>query len=54
MTSRTKSDQSKKFIEAARDVGASEDADVFDAVLKKVAKAPPPPSVEARKTKPSK
>lgn len=49
MTASKKSDQSKRFIEAARDIGASEDADVFDRVLGKIAKAPPPKSVQKRK-----
>lgn len=45
--------QSERFLEAAREVGASEDDDVFDATLKKIAKAPPPETVQDRK-KPSK
>lgn len=48
MTSGKKSDQSKRFIEAAREIGASEDADVFDSVLGKIAKAPPPETVRER------
>lgn len=44
-----KKSQPKKFLEAAREVGASEDEDVFDRALKKVAKAPPPKSVQKRK-----
>jgi len=43
------SPQEQSFIEAARKVGASEDEDVFDATLKKIAKAPPPKSVQMRK-----
>ncbi len=42
-------DQSKKFRQVARDIGASDDADVFDRALKKIASAPPPKSVEKRK-----
>ena len=45
------SSQASKFFEAAREVGASEEEDVFDATLKKIAKAPPPASVEGRKAK---
>lgn len=43
--------QKDKFLEAAREVGASEDVDVFDAAIKKIAKAPPPATVETRKAK---
>lgn len=46
--------QSDKFIEAAREVGASEDADVFDRVLGKIAKAPPPRTIKGRKKPASK
>ncbi len=34
--------QSKKFIEAARDLGCAEDESALDDIVKKVAKAPPP------------
>lgn len=43
--------QGAKFIEAARKAGASEDAADFDRMLGKIAKAPPPASVQERKTK---
>ena len=43
------STQSKKFVEAARDAGASEDEGVFERVLSGIAKAPPPKSVQKRK-----
>lgn len=43
--------QGKKFVDAAREAGASEDADEFDRALGKIAKAPPPSSVQERKTK---
>lgn len=49
-TKRAKS-QREAFIEAARDLGCSEDADAFDKALEKIAKAPPPKSVEKRKAK---
>ena len=39
------------LVEAARDLGCSEDADAFDKALEKIAKAPPPKSVEKRKAK---
>lgn len=55
MPKRPKSDgpsaQSQRFIKAAREAGASEDADVFDRVLGKIAKAPPPETLKPRKTK---
>lgn len=41
--------QSKRFIEAARESGASEDAADFDRALGKLAKAPPPDSTQDRK-----
>lgn len=44
-----KDKQSDKFIKAAREVGPSECDDVFDRALKKVAKAPPPDTVQDRK-----
>ena len=43
--------QSQRFIEVARDLGCDEDADAFKDKLKKLASAPPPKSVEKRKTK---
>lgn len=49
MTSRKKSDQTQQFIMAARKIGASEDDDVFDRVLGKIAKAQPPDTVQDRK-----
>lgn len=51
MNADDKKPQRSKFIQAARELGASEDEDVFDATLKKISKAPPPTSVETRKTK---
>jgi hypothetical protein len=37
-----KPEQSSKFIEAAKELGCSEDESGFDEIVKKVAKAPPP------------
>ena len=52
MTSRKKADdQQKRFIEAAREAGCSEDEAVFDENLKRIAKAGPqhrPPKVTER------
>jgi hypothetical protein len=36
--------QSQRFIEAAREAGASEDEAVFDETLKRIAKAKPEPT----------
>lgn len=44
--------QFKRFEEAARELGCSEDEEAFDKALKKVASAPP--SEGAEKTKPKK
>jgi hypothetical protein len=43
------SDQHRDFIKAARELGTDENADAFDKVLKKIASAPPPKSVQKRK-----
>jgi hypothetical protein len=43
--------QKSKFEQAARELGCSEDENAFDKTLKKIASAPPPKSVEKRKTK---
>lgn len=40
----TPEEQRRRFIEAAREVGASEDEAEFDAALKKIAKAKTPAS----------
>jgi hypothetical protein len=37
------------FVKAARELGTDEDADAFGKVLKKIAKAPPPKTVQKRK-----
>lgn len=42
-------EQFMRFVGAAREVGATEDEDVFGRALKKVAKAPPPDTVQDRK-----
>ena len=49
MISGKKSDQTKKFINAAHEVGASEDESAFDRTLSKIAKAPPLDTVKGRK-----
>jgi hypothetical protein len=41
--------QSQRFIEAAREAGASEDEAVFDENLKRVAKPKPTPGVKPQK-----
>lgn len=46
-----KQSQRERFIQAAREVGADENEEMFDRVLKKVSSAPPPKTVEKRKTK---
>jgi hypothetical protein len=42
-------DQLKGFVNAARELGADESEEAFDKVLKRIAKAPPPKSVQKRK-----
>ena len=54
MTKKTKmsaGEQVKAFREAARELGCDDDEKAFDKVLKKIASAPPPKSVEKRKAK---
>ena len=46
--------QRQRFIEAAREVGASEDPLEFERVLRGIAKAPPTKKVQARKKASSK
>lgn len=41
--------QRQRFIDAAREVGASEDPLEFERVLRGIAKAPPTKKVQARK-----
>ncbi len=48
------SKQSKKFVAAAREVGASEDPLEFERVLRGIAKAPPTKKVQASKKPKSK
>jgi hypothetical protein len=45
------SDQHSEFVKAAREIGTDESEDAFDKVLRKVASAPPPKSVQKRKKK---
>ena len=42
-------DQHREFIKAARELGTDETEEAFDKVLKRVASAPPPKSVQKRK-----
>jgi hypothetical protein len=42
-------DQHREFVKAARELGTDESEEAFDKVLKRVAKAPPPKSVQKRK-----
>jgi hypothetical protein len=54
MTRRSKltpTEQSKRFVEAAREIGCDEDGGAFKERLKKLTSAPPPASVENRKAK---
>ena len=47
-------EQSQAFVQAARDLGADESEEAFDKVLKRIASAPPPRSVQKRKATSSK
>lgn len=42
-------DQHAEFVKASRELGVDESEEAFDKVLKRVAKAPPPKSVQKRK-----
>jgi hypothetical protein len=42
-------EQHREFVKAARELGTDESEEVFDKVLKRVVKAPPPKSVQKRK-----
>ena len=44
-------EQTKRFKEAARELGCDEDPEAFDRALGKVASSPPPKTVQKRKTK---
>ena len=44
--------QHKEFVKVARELGCDESEEAFDKVLRKVASAPPPKSVQKRKKKP--
>jgi hypothetical protein len=48
----TPAEQFKRFKDAARDLGCDDNEDTFDRALKKIVSAPPPKSVQKRKTKP--
>ena len=42
-------EQHRDFVKAARELGVDESEEAFDSVLKRIAKAPPPKSVQKRK-----
>jgi hypothetical protein len=42
-------EQHREFVKAARELGTDESPDAFDKMLKRVASAPPPKSVQKRK-----
>lgn len=44
-------DQHAEFVKAARELGCDESEEAFDRALGKIAKAPPPKSVQKRKRK---
>lgn len=46
-----KIDQHGEFVKTARELGCDESEDAFDRALGRIAKAPPPKSVQKRKTK---
>lgn len=46
--------QHREFVKAARELGCDEDPAAFDKLLKRIASAPPPLSVQKRKKKPPK
>jgi hypothetical protein len=43
------SDQHRDFVKAARELGVDESEEAFDRALGKIAKAPPPKTVQKRK-----
>jgi hypothetical protein len=43
--------QHKRFVEKARELGCDESEEAFDQALGKIAKAPPPKTVQKRKAK---
>jgi hypothetical protein len=51
---KTQSEQSQRFIKAAREAGCSEDEAVFDENLKKIARHKPPHDSSHLRTKPVK
>jgi hypothetical protein len=44
-------DQHAEFVKAARELGTDESEEAFDKMLDKIAKAPPPKTVQKRKRK---
>ena len=51
---KSKAEQHRKFLDAARELGCSEDEGAFDKALKKIASEKPPVSVQKRKSAASK
>jgi len=49
MTDKSKGDQAKRFVDAAREVGANEDPEAFKERLKRLVNAPVPKTVQKRK-----
>ena len=47
----SRTEQNREFVKTARELGCDEDPAAFDKMLKKVASAPPPKSVQKRKTR---
>jgi hypothetical protein len=50
MQKQSSDDQHHEFVKAARELGTNEDVAAFDKVLRKIASAPPPKSVQKRKS----
>jgi hypothetical protein len=50
-TSEQTTSQHRAFVKAARELGCDDDSAAFDKVMKKIASAPSPKSVQKRKTK---
>ncbi len=49
MTKKDDASQRERFAKAARELGADESEEAFDKLLKRIAKAPPPKTVQKRK-----
>jgi hypothetical protein len=51
MAKKAAAERHREFVKAARELGTDESEEAFDKVLKRVASAPPPKSVQKRKIK---